>query len=258
MLHLNWYVHLEPQIWPRILNSPLFCPSRHSRQILDFQNTQGIIFVVDSNDRERVSEAREELQRMLNEDELRDALLLVFANKQDLPNAMNAAEITDKLGLHSLRQRQWWVFPQRLLLSKFAERNGELSSVSKLEDESQQAFFFHLDPWWSWYSLLSFFSRCFFSSSVAGSSKLLVPLVEMVSTKVSNGYQPTSSAGSKSRIVELFLLWFSSLKSYYGMRVDQRTGVEITLSDSSFYPSLSLPSSPSSPLLLFLGLVSFS
>lgn len=73
----------------------------------DFQNTQGIIFVVDSNDRERVSEAREELQRMLNEDELRDALLLVFANKQDLPNAMNAAEITDKLGLHSLRQRQW-------------------------------------------------------------------------------------------------------------------------------------------------------
>jgi signal recognition particle receptor subunit beta len=34
-------------------------------------------------------------------------LLLVFANKQDLPNAMNAAEITDKLGLHSLRQRAW-------------------------------------------------------------------------------------------------------------------------------------------------------
>jgi ADP-ribosylation factor protein 1 len=50
-----------------------------------FQNTQGIIFVVDSNDRDRVTEAREELQRMLNEDELRDAHLLVFANKQDLP-----------------------------------------------------------------------------------------------------------------------------------------------------------------------------
>ena len=41
--------------------------------------------MVDSNDRDRVVEAREELQRMLNEDELRDALLLVFANKQDLP-----------------------------------------------------------------------------------------------------------------------------------------------------------------------------
>ena len=75
-----------------------------------FQNTQGIIFVVDSNDRDRIVEAREELQRMLNEDELRDAILLVFANKQDLPNAMNAAEINDKLGLHSLRQRAWVSF----------------------------------------------------------------------------------------------------------------------------------------------------
>ena len=45
---------------------------------------------------------------MCIQDELRDAVLLVFANKQDLPNAMNAAEITDKLGLHSLRQRHWY------------------------------------------------------------------------------------------------------------------------------------------------------
>ena len=74
-----------------------------------FQNTQGIIFVVDSNDRDRIVEAREELQRMLNEDELRDAILLVFANKQDLPNAMNASEITDKLGLQGLRQRTWYI-----------------------------------------------------------------------------------------------------------------------------------------------------
>jgi len=41
----------------------------------------------------------------LQEDELRDAVLLVFANKQDLPNAMSAAEITDKLGLNQLRGR---------------------------------------------------------------------------------------------------------------------------------------------------------
>ncbi|KAG0276442.1 hypothetical protein BGZ96_003277, partial [Linnemannia gamsii] len=74
-----------------------------------FQDTQGIIFVVDSHDSERIIEAREELQRMLNDDELRDAFLLVFANKQDLPNAMSAAEITDKLGLHDIRQRQWHI-----------------------------------------------------------------------------------------------------------------------------------------------------
>ncbi|KAL3318366.1 Arf GTPase arf3 [Cichlidogyrus casuarinus] len=74
-----------------------------------FQNTQGLIFVIDSNDRERINEARDELTRMLQEDELRDAVLLVFANKQDLPNAMNAAEITEKLKLHSLRNRTWYI-----------------------------------------------------------------------------------------------------------------------------------------------------
>ncbi|RKP09989.1 ADP-ribosylation factor family-domain-containing protein [Thamnocephalis sphaerospora] len=74
-----------------------------------FQNTQGIIYVVDSNDRGRIEDARDELQRMLNEDELRNAVLLIFANKQDLPGAMNPAEITDQLGLHSLRQRTWYI-----------------------------------------------------------------------------------------------------------------------------------------------------
>jgi ADP-ribosylation factor 1/2 len=63
---------------------------------------------VDSNDRERISEARDELMRMLNEDELRDAVLLVFANKQDLPNAMSTAELIDKLGLQGLRTRTWY------------------------------------------------------------------------------------------------------------------------------------------------------
>ena len=47
----------------------------------------------------------------LNEDELRDAVVLVFANNQDLPNAMSAAEITEKIGLNNLRGRrvQTWI-----------------------------------------------------------------------------------------------------------------------------------------------------
>lgn len=74
-----------------------------------FSNTHGIIFVVDSNDRERIVDAKEELHRMLGEDELRDAVLLVFANKQDLPNAMSVPEITDKLMLYSIRNRHWYI-----------------------------------------------------------------------------------------------------------------------------------------------------
>ncbi len=61
---------------------------------------------------------------MLNEDELRDALLLVFANKQDLPNAMNAAEITDKLGLHGLRQRTWFIQVSAAFESRAGTRLG--------------------------------------------------------------------------------------------------------------------------------------
>lgn len=43
---------------------------------------QGVIYVVDSNDRERIGEAREELTKILADDELRQAVLLIFANKQ--------------------------------------------------------------------------------------------------------------------------------------------------------------------------------
>lgn len=74
-----------------------------------YQNTTAIIFMIDSNDHERIADAGEELNRTLREDELRDVPLLVMANKQDLPNAMSISEITDKLGLHSIKDRQWYI-----------------------------------------------------------------------------------------------------------------------------------------------------
>lgn len=76
-----------------------------------FQNTQGLIFVVDSNDRDRIGEAAEELQKMLSEEDLANAAVLVFANKQDLPNAMPTTEVTDKLRLHNLRNREVGLVP---------------------------------------------------------------------------------------------------------------------------------------------------
>merc|ERR1711957_353350 len=74
-----------------------------------YQGTDGLIFIVDSNDRERVEDAREELQNILREEEMQDAAVLVFANKQDLPNSMTAAEVTEKLGLHELRRQPWFI-----------------------------------------------------------------------------------------------------------------------------------------------------
>ena len=73
--------------------------------------------MVDSNDRERISpnkinnddNARDEIHALLADDLLKDAALLVLANKQDLPNAMNVNEISNKLELNKLKNRQWYI-----------------------------------------------------------------------------------------------------------------------------------------------------
>ena len=74
-----------------------------------YENTEAIIFVVDSTDDERIEEVKEDLHHMLSDETLRDSHLLVLANKQDLPGAMSVPEIVDKLGLQTLRNRKWYV-----------------------------------------------------------------------------------------------------------------------------------------------------
>ena len=73
---------------------------------------------MDSNDRDRcddsrgcINSAKEELHRLLTEYELRDAVLLVLANRQDFPNVMTVGEVSERLGLHQLRNRQWYIQP---------------------------------------------------------------------------------------------------------------------------------------------------
>merc|ERR1712242_184022 len=82
-----------------------------------YHGTEAVIFVVDSNDRARISAnqfndedtAKYELHSPLADDLLKDAALLVLANKQDLPNAMSVNEISDKLELNKLGNRQWYI-----------------------------------------------------------------------------------------------------------------------------------------------------
>ena len=101
-----------------------------------YTGTQGLVFVVDSQDRERIDEAKQELHRILSDREMKECLLLVFANKQDLPGgrrptpacniavihsfpAMSPAEVTEKLGLHRMRDRSWYVHPRYVFLYVF-------------------------------------------------------------------------------------------------------------------------------------------
>ncbi|KAL0232605.1 hypothetical protein GEMRC1_011352 [Eukaryota sp. GEM-RC1] len=74
-----------------------------------FSRTEAIIFVIDSSDEARFPDAKAELHRMMEENDLADAVLLVLANKQDLPTAHTADEISQQLDLDSLRGHSWYI-----------------------------------------------------------------------------------------------------------------------------------------------------
>lgn len=71
----------------------------------DFLNASALIWVVDSNDLNRMNEAKAELMRNLREDQLKDSVLLVLANKQDLPDALSPDQLSEML---QLKELNWW------------------------------------------------------------------------------------------------------------------------------------------------------
>jgi len=70
--------------------------------------TQGLVFVIDSSDRTRIDEARTELTRIIQDREMKDALLLVFANKQDIPGALKPEEVSRLLRLNDVAKNHVW------------------------------------------------------------------------------------------------------------------------------------------------------
>uniref|UniRef100_K3X431 ADP-ribosylation factor-like protein 2 n=1 Tax=Globisporangium ultimum (strain ATCC 200006 / CBS 805.95 / DAOM BR144) TaxID=431595 RepID=K3X431_GLOUD len=74
-----------------------------------FEQTDGLVWVVDSADRRRLDDCKRELKQLLTQEKLAGATLLIFANKQDLPGALTASEIADYLELRSEQfvNRHW-------------------------------------------------------------------------------------------------------------------------------------------------------
>ncbi|KAJ2656622.1 ADP-ribosylation factor-like protein 2 [Coemansia sp. RSA 1200] len=72
-----------------------------------FEQTDGIIWVVDSADRQRMDVCRNELFKLLKQDRLAGASLLVFANKQDIQGAMSEDDIRQQLELDLLTTHHW-------------------------------------------------------------------------------------------------------------------------------------------------------
>ena len=74
-----------------------------------YAGTNAIIFVVDSNDRERIMLTKETLHFMLGDDDLKDAILLVFANKMDIQGSLSCPEVADALELTNIKSRKWHI-----------------------------------------------------------------------------------------------------------------------------------------------------
>ena len=71
---------------------------------------QAIIYVIDSTDVDRLEDAKDEFHAILEEEELKDACILVYANKQDMPGAIDDAKVSEALGLPQIQSRQWAIF----------------------------------------------------------------------------------------------------------------------------------------------------
>lgn len=74
-----------------------------------FNNTDGLIYVVDSLDRERIGKAKTEFQAIINDPFMLNSVILVFANKQDMKGAMTPMEVCQGLGLFDLKHRKWHI-----------------------------------------------------------------------------------------------------------------------------------------------------
>eukprot|EP00002_Diphylleia_rotans_P009798 TRINITY_DN2013_c0_g4_i1.p1 TRINITY_DN2013_c0_g4~~TRINITY_DN2013_c0_g4_i1.p1 ORF type:complete len:183 (-),score=35.18 TRINITY_DN2013_c0_g4_i1:672-1220(-) len=74
-----------------------------------YSNTHIVILVIDSTDKERLPIVKDELGKMLTNQELNGTGFLVLANKQDLKGALSAAEISDILNLHNLKDHEWHI-----------------------------------------------------------------------------------------------------------------------------------------------------
>merc|ERR1712032_991961 len=73
-----------------------------------FESSDALVYVIDSSDRRRLEESGGELKELLAEDKLGGIPLLIFANKQDLLQAVEASEITETLKLEELMKDRTW------------------------------------------------------------------------------------------------------------------------------------------------------
>ncbi|KAG6551219.1 hypothetical protein Mapa_007145 [Marchantia paleacea] len=73
-----------------------------------YEQTDGMVWVVDSSDIRRLQDCRDELHGLLQEEKLMGASLLIFANKQDLKGSLNPEDIAKVLDLGVMDKSRHW------------------------------------------------------------------------------------------------------------------------------------------------------
>ncbi|CAF4257569.1 unnamed protein product [Adineta steineri] len=74
-----------------------------------FEKTDGLLFVVDSSDQDRLKEARDELFGIVTHESMSSVPFVIIANKSDLPTAIKPSELIEHLSLHSISRQRWYI-----------------------------------------------------------------------------------------------------------------------------------------------------
>ena len=74
-----------------------------------YQNTEAVIYVIDSADDSQTVVSKMEFFNLLIHNDLKDAAILIFANKKDLPTAKDAGEIAETFSLNEIKHHDWHI-----------------------------------------------------------------------------------------------------------------------------------------------------
>ncbi|KAM4770653.1 ADP-ribosylation factor-like protein 14 [Cyanocitta cristata] len=106
------------------------------------EDTDGLLYVVDSSDKHRLEESRREFELILKNESIKNIPVVVLANKQDLPGALNAEEITRRLKMKKYcSDRNWYVQPCCAITGEgLAEALQRVATFAKQYRKSKETF----------------------------------------------------------------------------------------------------------------------
>ena len=75
-----------------------------------YVNTDAIIYVIDTHD-DNYDDSKIQFYKLLENETLKNAIILIYANKQDLPGAKNVSEIIQIYELDTIKDHIWHIQP---------------------------------------------------------------------------------------------------------------------------------------------------